>query len=792
LFRLVKTNLQIVKTKMDQVIAILEKTTSPDKTELETALTYLEQAARSNLPEYVKVLSDVLHHGGDFKVARMAAGIQLKNTLASNDPKIKLEYQQRWLAFPPDVRDYVKSNVLAALGTEQCRPSSAAQCVAHIAVTEIPANQWPGLIEKLVSNVTSEGATDSLKEATLEAIGYICQVVCEATQSSSMQIRVAALQCLVKIMSLYYQYMEQYMGPALFAISLEAMKSEVDEVALQGIEFWSNVCDEEVDLAIEASEAAEIGRPPERTSRFYAKGALQYLVPVLMLTLTKQDETDDDDEWNPCKAAGVCLMLLATCTEDDIVPHVLPFVKDNIKNSNWRYRDAAIMAFGAILEGPDPTMLKPIVEQAIPTLIEALNDTSVVVRDTTAWTLGRICELIPDAACNETYLKILVEALARVAANVCWALSSLAEAAYEQADNEVNSEPATYCLSPCFDSLVDVLLQTTDRVDGSQCNLRNAAYEALMELMKNSPKDCYPTVQKTTMIILERLQQVLHMETQIQSATDRVQVNDIQCLLCATLQSVLRKVTPEDAPKISDPIMAALIQMFDASQGKSGGVQEDALLAVSTLVEVLGINFIKYMEAFKPYLLLGLQNVDVYAVCSAAVGVTGDICRALSDQVEPYCDELMQRLVENLSNNNVHRNVKPTILSVFGDMALALGPKFSKYLEVVMQMLIHASQAQVDRSDYDMLDYLNELRESCLEAYTGIGKRYRRCPNDALKLLSPYVAHMINFLTSIANDVDKSDPNGRNDMDVSLGIKVVFIDFDKCDSRRMDDESQVR
>lgn len=46
------------------------------------------------------------------------------------------------------------------------------------------------------------------------------EVVCEATQSPDTQVRVAALQCLVKIMSLYYQYMEPYMGQALFPVSL--------------------------------------------------------------------------------------------------------------------------------------------------------------------------------------------------------------------------------------------------------------------------------------------------------------------------------------------------------------------------------------------------------------------------------------------------------------------------------------------------------------------------------------------------------------------------------------------
>lgn len=40
--------------------------------------------------------------------------------------------------------------------------------------------------------------------------------------------------------------------------------------------------------ALVQSQASEQGRPPEHTSKFYAKGALQYLVPILTQTLTKQ------------------------------------------------------------------------------------------------------------------------------------------------------------------------------------------------------------------------------------------------------------------------------------------------------------------------------------------------------------------------------------------------------------------------------------------------------------------------------------------------------------------------
>jgi len=815
---------------VNQLVQVLEKTTSGDQNDMKGAQAFLESASQTNLPELIRTLSDVLYHGANSAVVRQQAGVQLKNFLYTNDESLRAQYEERWLAMPEDVRLYSKQNVLGTLGTENFRPSAAAQCLQLIAMVELPRGLWPNLLPTLVQNVTNAASTEIMKESTLQAIGYICQdveprcmedsaneiltaivhgmrrdetsnqvklastnallnsleftranfekdaerhfimqVVCEATQSEDVQVKVAALQCLVKIMSLYYQYMEAYMGQALFAITLEAMKSETDEVALQGIEFWSNVCDEEVDLHIEAQEASEAGRPPEHVSRFYAKGALQFLVPALMSSLTKQDEYDDEDDWNPCKAAGVCLMLLASCCDDDIVPHVLPFVKDNIKHADWRHRDAALMSFGSILDGPDPSQLKPLVEQAMPMLIELMKDSSVVVKDTAAWTIGRVCELIPEAAINPATLQPLLEALVvglasepRVASNVCWAFTSLADAAYEQAEcGDEEETPQTYCLSAFFSPIVEKLLWTTDREDGGSSNLRAAAYEALMEMVKNSPKDCYDTVQKTTVIILQRLQQVLQMESHIQSQSDRVQFNDLQSLLCATLQSVLRKVEKAHAPSISDTIMTALLQMFQSStQTRSGGVQEDALMAVATLVEVLGDGFIKYMEAFKPFLLIGLKNTAEYQVCHAAVGLVGDICRAMGGMVAQWTDEVMEVLLSNLGDNNVHRTVKPQILSVFGDIALAVGPEFRKYLEHVLQTLMQASQAQVDRSDYDMLDYLNELREGCLEAYTGIIQGLKgdgSSPSPDLSIVQPHVAYIVQFITVVARDSEHSD-----------------------------------
>lgn len=45
------------------------------------------------------------------------------------------------------------------------------------------------------------------------------QVVCEATQNGNVSVQVGAFECLVRIMSLYYDKMALYMEQALFGVS---------------------------------------------------------------------------------------------------------------------------------------------------------------------------------------------------------------------------------------------------------------------------------------------------------------------------------------------------------------------------------------------------------------------------------------------------------------------------------------------------------------------------------------------------------------------------------------------
>lgn len=93
--------------------------------------------------------------------------------------------------------------------------------------------------------------------------------------------------------------------------------------------------------------------------------------------------------------------------------------------------------------------------------------------------------------------------------------------------------------------------------------------------------------------------------------------------------------------------MGVLLQLLSAVGTKSS-VPDTVFAAIGALANALEDDFIKYMDAFTPFLYNALGNQEEPALCSMAIGLVSDITRSLGEKVQPWCDAFMNYLLNNL------------------------------------------------------------------------------------------------------------------------------------------------
>ncbi|RXW20145.1 hypothetical protein EST38_g5707, partial [Candolleomyces aberdarensis] len=224
---------------------------------------------------------------------------------------------------------------------------------------------------------------------------------------------------------------------------------------------------------------------------------------------------------------------------------------------------------------------------------------------------------------------------------------------------------------------------------------------------------------------------------------------------------------------LGDRIMTLILQLAQ-SAGRTSTVLEDAFLAVGALCGALESNFAPYIQPFLPYLYTALKAHEDAQLCTVAVGLIGDISRALGNQSAQYANSFMTVLLENLQSDLVGRNVKITILSTFGDIALAIGPAFEPYLATTMNVLQQAGAVEpnpvcgcvygamaglltrmIVQLDYDLVDYVAQLREGILEAYTGIVTGLKK--TEGVNFLVPHVASILDLVQRCLGEEERLD-----------------------------------
>lgn len=824
---------------------MLANSLSPDANLRNAAEQQLTQAAESNFPLYLATLVQELANDSADGSIRAAAGIALKNAFTTRDFARHQELQAKWLQQTDDeTKTRVKELTLQTLNSSNTQAgTAAAQVISSIAAIELPRGQWNDLLPYLVKNV-SEGA-DHQKQSSLTTIGYICesqdpelrmalithsnailtavvqgarkeeanievrlaaitalgdslefvgnnfkhegernyimQVVCEATQADDTRIQQGAFGCLNRIMALYYENMRFYMEKALFGLTILGMKSEDEDVAKLAVEFWSTVCEEEI--SIEDDNAQVETSDQMRPFYNFARVASGEVVPVLLQLLTKQDEDATDDEYNLSRAAYQCLQLYAQAVGSAIITPVLSFVEANLRNEDWHNRDAAVSAFGAIMEGPDEKVLDPIVKQALPVLITMMDDESLHVKDSTAYALGRITEACSEAIDPQAQLPTLIESLfkglltsAKMAPSCCWALMNLAERFAGDFGASSNA------ITPHFNNAVTSLLDVTARTD-ADTSVRTAAYEVLNVFVQNAASDSLQAVASLSDVIIKRLEETVPLQNQVVSVEDRITLEEMQNSLCTVLQAIISRLDKEIIPQ-GDRIMQILLQILNSVGGKSS-VPDAVFATISALSTAMEEDFVKYMDAFAPFLYNALGNQEEPSLCSMAIGLVSDITRSLGERSQPYCDNFMNYLLNNLRSTALANQFKPAILQCFGDIAGAIGGHFETYLSVVAQVLEQATTVTASpEGPYEMFDYVVSLREGIMDAWGGIIGAMK--VSQKTQALQQYVQAIFHVLNLIAGDNNRSESLMRASMGVIGDLADAYPNGELVDAFRQE------
>lgn len=100
------------------------------------------------------------------------------------------------------------------------------------------------------------------------------------------------------------------------------------------------------------------------------------------------DDSNPDERWTIRKCSAAALDVFARDFRDPVFEAIFPYLSQNLKHQEWPYREAAVLALGAVAEGC-MDVVKPHLPELVPYLISLLEDQEPVVRQITCWTLGR-------------------------------------------------------------------------------------------------------------------------------------------------------------------------------------------------------------------------------------------------------------------------------------------------------------------------------------------------------------------------------------------------------------------
>eukprot|EP00884_Botryococcus_braunii_P019984 jgi/Botrbrau1/666/Bobra.0161s0050.1 len=254
-----------------------------------------------------------------------------------------------------------------------------------------------------------------MPSALVDNIDAYLKGLFQLAHDPSPEVRKAVCTGLVQMLHLEPTRLQPHLEPLIDYMLLSTQDSD-EGVALESCEFWSAFCEAQIDAAplrpfltrlipvllrnmvyeehddevldVEAAEeAALLGVTKEDKEQ-----ELKPFIPSGRGGHGAMDEGeaegDEINRWNLRKCSAAGLDVLSTVFGQELLPIVLPIVQQRLEEPDWRERESAILALGAISEGCAEG-LSPYIPSMVEMLLPKVSDPRPLVRSISCWALSR-------------------------------------------------------------------------------------------------------------------------------------------------------------------------------------------------------------------------------------------------------------------------------------------------------------------------------------------------------------------------------------------------------------------
>ncbi|KAF4792232.1 Transportin-1 [Turdus rufiventris] len=433
----------------------------------------------------------------------------------------------------------------------------------------------------------------------------------------------------------------------LIPVLVNGMKySEIDIILLKGdVEEDETIPDSEQDIRPRFHRSRTVAQPHEEDC------------------IEDDDDDDDNDlddddtisDWNLRKCSAAALDVLANVFRDELLPHILPLLKELLFHPEWVVKESGILVLGAIAEGCMQGMI-PYLPELIPHLIQCLSNKKALVRSITCWTLSRYAHWVVSQP-PDTYLKPLMTELLKRILDSNKRVQEAACSAFATLEEEACTELVPY-LAYILDTLVFAfskyqhknLLILYDAIgtlaDSVGHHLNKPEYIQMLmppliqkwNMLKDEDKDLFPLLE-------------LH-----NAQPDQYEAPDKDFMIVAL--DLLSGLAEGLGGNIEQLVACSniLTLMYQCMQDKMPEVRQSSFALLGDLTKACFQHVKPCIADFMPILGTNL-NPEFISVCNNATWAIGEISIQMGIEMQHYIPMVLHQLVEIINRPNTPKTL---------------------------------------------------------------------------------------------------------------------------------------